>query len=75
MRCGEDAERKKGDPLLGVKKNHGGPSYLCPNMIPLLHCKIGIGYQLLDKLWAIINEHIACYSPGEEAIHASIPVI
>jgi len=30
MRCGEDAERKKGDPLPGVKKNHGGPSYLCP---------------------------------------------
>jgi hypothetical protein len=28
MRCGEDAE--KGNPLLGVKKNHGGPSYLCP---------------------------------------------
>jgi hypothetical protein len=21
MRCGEDAERKKGDPLLGAKKN------------------------------------------------------
>ena len=30
MRSSEDAERKKGDPLLGVKKNHGGPSYLCP---------------------------------------------
>jgi len=44
-------------------------------MIPLLHCKIGIGNQLLDELRAIINEHIACYSPGEEAIRASIPVI
>ena len=44
-------------------------------MIPLLHCKIGIGNQLLDKLRAIINEHIACYSPGEEAIRASITVI
>ncbi len=44
-------------------------------MIPLLHCKIGIGNQLLDKLWAIINEHIACYSPGKEAICASILVI
>ena len=44
-------------------------------MIPLLHCEIGIGNQLLDKLWAIINEHIACYSPGKEAIRASIPVI
>jgi hypothetical protein len=44
-------------------------------MIPLLHCKIGIGNQLLDKLRAIINEHIACYSPGKEGIRASIPVI
>jgi hypothetical protein len=29
MRCGEDAETKKGDPLLKVKKSHGGRSYLC----------------------------------------------
>jgi hypothetical protein len=28
VRCGEDAETKKGDPLLGVKKNRGGHSYL-----------------------------------------------
>ncbi len=44
-------------------------------MIPLLHCEIGIGNQLLDKLRVIINKHIACYSPGKEAIRASIPVI
>ena len=44
-------------------------------MIPLLHCKIGIGNQLLDKLQVIINEHIACYSQGKEAICASILVI
>ena len=44
-------------------------------MIPLLHYEIGIGNQLLDKLWAIINEHIACYSPGKEANFAAIPVI
>ena len=44
-------------------------------MIPLLHCEIRIGNQLLDKLRAIINKHIACYSPGKEVIHASIPVV
>jgi hypothetical protein len=44
-------------------------------MVPLLHCKIGIGNQLLDKLQVIINEHIACYSSGKEVIRASIPVI
>ena len=44
-------------------------------MVPLLHCEIGIGNQLLDKLRAIINEHIARFSPGEEEIRASIPVL
>ncbi len=44
-------------------------------MVPLLHCLIGIGIQLLEKLRAIIHEHIASYSPGEEAIHASIPIL
>ena len=43
-------------------------------MVPLLHCEIGIGNQLLDKLWAIINEHIARFSPGEEEIRAPSPV-
>jgi len=30
MRCGEDAERKKEIHCSVLKKNHGGPSYLCP---------------------------------------------
>ena len=55
--------------MLRVKKNGGGPSY------PLLHCKIGIDNQLLDKLRAIINEQIACYLPGKDAIRVLIPVI
>jgi hypothetical protein len=37
-------------------------------MVPLLHCEIGIGNQLLDWLQAIINEHIACYSPSKGAL-------
>jgi hypothetical protein len=44
-------------------------------MVPLLHCEIGIGNQLFDWLRAIINEHIACYSPGEEALLTSICAI
>jgi hypothetical protein len=44
-------------------------------MVPLLHCEIGIGNQLLDPLQAIINEHIACYSPGKEALLTSIRAI
>jgi hypothetical protein len=62
--------------LLGVKKIPWWPFIPLYNyMIPLLHCKIGIGNQLLDKLQAIINKHIACYSPGKEPTRASIPVI
>jgi hypothetical protein len=76
VRCSADAETKKGDPLLGVKKKLWWPFILLSNyMVPLLHCEIRIGNQLLDKLRVIINEHIACYSSSEEAIRASIPVI
>jgi hypothetical protein len=76
VRCGEDAEKNKGDPVLGVKKKPWWPFIPLSNyLVPLLHCLIGIGNQLLDKLRAIINEHIAEYSPGEEAIRVSIPVL
>ena len=48
-------------------------------MVPLLHCEIGIGNQLLDWLRAIINNHITCYSPGKQdlltLIHSIITVI
>jgi hypothetical protein len=44
-------------------------------MVPLLHCEIGIGNQLLHWLRAITNEHIACYSPGKEALLTSIRAI
>jgi hypothetical protein len=44
-------------------------------MIPLLHCKKGIGNQILDKLCDIINKYIESYAPGKEAIQSSIPVI
>ncbi len=74
VRCGKDAEKNKGDPVLGVKKKPWWPFIPLPNyLVPLLHCLIGIGNQLLDKLRAIINEHIAEYSPGEDAICALIP--
>ena len=76
MRCGEDAERKKRRSIARCKKKPWWPFIPLSNyMIPLLHCEIGIGNQLLDKLWAIINKLIACYSLGEEGIRASIPVI
>ena len=62
--------------MLGVKKKPWWLFILLPNyLVPLLHCLIGIGNQLLAKFRAIINEHIAEYSLGEEAIHASISIL
>ncbi len=76
VRCSKNAETKKGDPLLGVKKKPWWPFLpLDHYMVPLLHCEIGIGNQLLHWLQAIINKHIACYSPGKEALLTSIHAI
>jgi hypothetical protein len=44
-------------------------------MIPLLHCMIGVGNQLLDMLRDIINEHLENMTPTEERIRASIPLL
>jgi hypothetical protein len=42
VRCGADAETKKGDPLLGVNKKHGGHSYLCQiTWFPSYTAKLG----------------------------------
>ncbi len=44
VRCGEDAETKKGDQLLRVKKKLWWPFIpLDHYMAPLLYCEIGIG--------------------------------
>jgi hypothetical protein len=76
VRCGKDAEKNKGNPVLGVKKKPWWPFIPLMNyLVPLLHCLIGKGNQLLEKLWAIINEHIAEYLQGKEVICASIPVL
>ena len=73
---GTEAETKKGEPMLGVKQKPWWPFIPLSNyMIPLLHCKIGIGNQMLEKLRDIINEYIESYAPGEESIRSSIPVL
>ncbi len=62
--------------MLGVKQKPWWPFIPLSNyMIPLLHCKIGIGNQMLEKLRDIINEYIESYAPGEESIRSSIPVL
>ncbi len=76
VRCGKDAKKNRGDPVLGVKKKPWWPFIpLAHYMAPLLHCEIGVGNLLLERLQAIINEHIARYSPGEEALITSITTL
>ena len=71
-----EAETKKRDPKLGVKQKPWWPFIPLSNyMTPPLHCEIGIGNQLLEKLRDIINEYIESYAPGEESIRSSIPVL
>ncbi len=76
VRCGKDAETKKRDPLLEVKKKPWWPFIpLDHYMVPFLRCEIGIGNQLLDWLQANINKHITCYSPGKEDLLTLIRAI
>jgi hypothetical protein len=55
---GTETETKKGEPKFGVKQKPWWPFIPLSNylnyMIPLLHCKIGIGNQILEKLREII---------------------
>jgi hypothetical protein len=74
---GVEAVTQKGKPKLGVvKQKPWWPFIPISNyMTPLLHCEIGIGNQMLDKLHDIINKYIESYAPGEESIRSSIPFL
>jgi hypothetical protein len=76
VRLGKEAENNICVPKLGVKQEPWWPFItILHYMIPLLHCEIGIGNQLLDKLLQIVNEYIESYAPGEESIRLAIPVL
>jgi hypothetical protein len=66
-RLGDEAEKQKGEPNLGVKKKPWWPFIPVSHfMVPLLHCEIGIGNQLLDMLRDIINKHLENMTHTEE---------
>jgi hypothetical protein len=68
-------KKQKGEPKLGVKKKPWWPFIPVSHfMVPLLHCEIGIGNQLVDMLQDIINEHLENMTRTEERMQASIPV-
>ncbi len=67
VRLGKEAERKKGEPQLGITQQPWWLLIPISNyMVPLLHCEMGIGNQLLDKLHDIINKPIEQYGPTKE---------
>jgi hypothetical protein len=74
---GDEAEKQqKGEPKLGVKKKPWWPFIPVTHyIVPLLHCEIGIGNQLLDMLRDIINEHLENMACTKEITRASIPVL
>jgi hypothetical protein len=76
-RLGDEAERRgKGETKLGVKQKPWWPFIPVSHyMIPLLHCMIGVGNQLLDVLRDIINEYLENMTLTEEKIRASIPLL
>ena len=76
-RLGDQAEQRvKGEPMLGVKKKPWWPFIpIAHYMVPLLHCMIGVGNQLLDMLRDIINEHLENMTRTEERARASIPLL
>ncbi len=75
--CRVGAEAKsKGQPIMGQKQEQWWPFIpVTHHMVPLLHCEIGIGNQLLDMLRDIINEHIENMTPTEQRIRDSIPTL
>jgi len=55
-----------GRPISGVKKPPWWPFIKMEHvMVPLLHCLIGIGNNLLDRFCDIVNEYIEKLSPAE----------
>ena len=76
-RLGDEAERRgKGKTKLGVKQKPWWDFIpITHYMVPLLHCMIGVGNQLLDMLRDIIKEHLENMTHTKERILASIPLL
>ena len=45
------------------------------HVVPLLHCEIGVGNDLLKMLRNIVNEYIENTTPTEVALQLSIPAL
>ncbi len=73
---GDEAAAQIGKPELGVKQRPWFPFIsVAHHMVPLLHCMIGIGNDLLKMLRNIINEFIENMTLTEATIRLSIPAL
>ena len=64
----EEAKRKK-KPQMGVKQTPWFEFIPVANhVVPLLHCEIGVGNDLLKMLRNIVNEFIENMTPTEVAL-------
>lgn len=71
----EEAKRKK-KPQMGVKQTPWFEFIPVANhVVPLLHCEIGVGNDLLKMLRNIVNEFIENMTPTEVALQLSIPAL
>jgi len=57
--AGKAAKNSKGGPELGIKQEPWWPFIPLNNyIVPILHCEIGVGNQLLDKTRDKVNEYL-----------------
>lgn len=75
-KAGKEAGKTKGEPKLGIKQEPWWPFIpITHYIVPLLHCEIGVGNQLLQKLRDIANEHLENMTLDEVSVRSSIPVL
>jgi hypothetical protein len=60
----EVCTERRGKPLLGVKQEPWWP-FLKLLMVPLLHCLIGIGNNLINRLCDVVHEYVEILSAAE----------
>jgi len=61
----EVCTERGGKPLLGVKQEPWWPFLNFHLMVPLLHCLIGIGNNLINRFCDVVNEYVENLSAAE----------
>jgi hypothetical protein len=71
-----DVAKENQKPQMGVKQRPWFEFIPVKNhVVPLLHCEIGVGNDLLKMLRNIVNEYIETMTPTEVTLQLSIPAL